>query len=319
MKTEDYSGINVRIKDASNETFQQLVLLDATTDWQQVVITEFATNNYWGGDGNGTFDGPVRGIEILSLKNRLKNGRNDGKLYVDFVEGVLMLEVETDGGFEQNLWTDRTARRRRPGHGGEGGEASAKLSGASASLTGFAELEPYADYELVVWAKSDAAALDALSVSAQPMNGNGQFTTAQPIPLGTIGGVHDWRRYSFDIGIVGEEKNYAKIFFLRNTSQGDVSIDGIEFVRKPESVRVEFQRRGRFSIRSDAAFQTDLYLDPDAPAALYTIRYEVPGSGDIIPRRDRARGAGSAGHEYAFFDRGKKWRSYVGSGGMARG
>ncbi len=47
------------------------------------------SNNYWGGDENGQFDGPVKGISIVTEKKHLINGRDDGLLYVDFLEGVL--------------------------------------------------------------------------------------------------------------------------------------------------------------------------------------------------------------------------------------
>ncbi len=41
VKTEDYAAIPVRVTDWSGETFQRTVMLDATTEWQQVVITQF--------------------------------------------------------------------------------------------------------------------------------------------------------------------------------------------------------------------------------------------------------------------------------------
>lgn len=278
VKTEDYSGINMRVKDASGETFQKSVLLDDTSDWQQIVIAEFTSTNYWGGDGNGTFDGAVSGVEIASPLNRLKNDRQDGMLYIDSFGGTLKFEIAANGGFESGLWMDHTPGVSLDTSEMQEGGHSVKLSGGNASIAAAAPLKARLGYELTFWSRGDNAVSDALVVTALHLDSQGKRMTAQPVEIGTISTAQGWTQHTLDLGIMSEEDGYVILAFEQGQA-GDVWMDHVSLQHSNESVTVSFDETGAILDPVDAAFRVNVFTAPEASALSYTIRYEVPGSG----------------------------------------
>ncbi len=89
MRTSDLSAIVVRVSEASGEVHQQRVDLDASNPgWQDLGVTALGGGTghlAWGGDGDGTWQGPLTQVSLLVDHFRLTDGPAGTMLFDDVV------------------------------------------------------------------------------------------------------------------------------------------------------------------------------------------------------------------------------------------
>jgi len=84
VKQTGLNSIYIKLKDSTGEVFQQQVKLDsANPGWQQVVIDHMDSANYWGGDNNGVWNGPLNEVTFLVDRWSVQDGSSSAVLLVD--------------------------------------------------------------------------------------------------------------------------------------------------------------------------------------------------------------------------------------------
>ncbi|GFZ91875.1 hypothetical protein GCM10008018_42740 [Paenibacillus marchantiophytorum] len=85
-KTDDLTAIRLRLTDSTGQVHEQRIDLSATSDWQQVIVTQFNGGKEYGhffGANDGQWHGPAQKIDVLLAKRHLKSGKLAGTLWID--------------------------------------------------------------------------------------------------------------------------------------------------------------------------------------------------------------------------------------------
>lgn len=83
VRTADAGRVGLRLTDSTGQVHQHHLTLAATTDWQQVEVSEFGSASHWGGANDGVWHGPATRIGLLVDKVFLSAGKTSGDVYLD--------------------------------------------------------------------------------------------------------------------------------------------------------------------------------------------------------------------------------------------
>lgn len=90
IQAPQVATLGFRITDSTGQTFQQRLSLQATTNWQRVVIQDLVGKqeaNSWGGAKDGKWHGPAKSIALLLDKSALRDrDLKQGKINLKTVE-----------------------------------------------------------------------------------------------------------------------------------------------------------------------------------------------------------------------------------------
>jgi hypothetical protein len=90
LKSDSAVQLGIRVGDSSDQCLQKAVMLTATRDWQEVVLSfeKFNGVEHWGGANDGKVHSPVKNFH-LCLSSAAFGGAKTGEVWIDDVEAIL--------------------------------------------------------------------------------------------------------------------------------------------------------------------------------------------------------------------------------------
>lgn len=86
VKTADMAKFDLILLDNSNQNHQQTIVLQPTSEWQQVNVTSFTSGvgyTKWGGLNDGQWHGPLKKISFKLTGTAMKPGKTAGAIWID--------------------------------------------------------------------------------------------------------------------------------------------------------------------------------------------------------------------------------------------
>ncbi len=90
LKSDNAVHIGIRVGDGTDQCHQMPIMIKATKEWQEVVLTfeKLAGRESWGGAADRKWHGPAKWFAICVSKTTF-SGKPAGEVWIDDVEGVL--------------------------------------------------------------------------------------------------------------------------------------------------------------------------------------------------------------------------------------